>query len=672
MSKTLQQRLVENPQSAKEAWDILADIFHDNKRTRSIALKGELRSLKLEDLSIDAYFCKIESIATVLTSLGSPMNSDDVVTFALEGLPAKYDNFQCSAFFVIHGKANDMHTLQHLLSKLGCHGNTSNVPTVGQTNMATNGTSPSLIALQTSHQVPSSGYALTHDLPGHMGQPVQTGLTGQQGATSHLNDYVNNLSDIINSSIYSSVAVGDEHSIPVTNFGHSILSKPFRPLHSLILLVFLLRTSKIIECCSAVIALDLSTLLRSLLPFLKSISSVSTRGINVLDIQEVKCQYCSLYVVISPQVFSQWTVSRYKARLVANGSTQIEGIYVDETFSPVVKPGTIRTVLSLALSQHWSVHQLDVKNAFLHGDLAETVYMHQPPGFQDPAHPDHVCLLRRSLYDLKHAPRAWFQRISAYITRVGFSHSRFTRDSKGMFLSHRKYATEILERAHRIGCNPSRTPVDTESKLGDDGDPVADPTVYKSLAGSLQYLTFTRPDISYVVQQLFSSSTTSLVAYSDVDWAGCPTTRRSTSGYCVFLGNNLLSWSSKRQPTLSRSSAEAEYRGVVNAVAETCWLRNLLRELHTPLSSTTLIYCDNVSVVYVSSNPVQHQRTKHIEIDIHFVRDLAAAGEVRVLHVPSRYQYADVFTKGLPTTLFEEFCSILSVWCPPAQTAGQC
>ncbi|GJU56188.1 ribonuclease H-like domain-containing protein [Tanacetum coccineum] len=115
---------------------------------------------------------------------------------------------------------------------------------------------------------------------------------------------------------------------------------------------------------------------------------------------------------------------------------------------------------------------------------------------------------------------------------------------------------------------------------------------------------------------LYASSTTSLVGYTDADWAGCLYTRRSTSGYCIFLGDNLLSWSAKRHHTLSHSCAKAEYRGVANVVAETAWLCNFLRELHSPLSTATLVYCDNVSAVYMTVNPVQHQRTKHIEIDI--------------------------------------------------------
>ncbi|GKC54077.1 ribonuclease H-like domain-containing protein [Tanacetum coccineum] len=179
-----------------------------------------------------------------------------------------------------------------------------------------------------------------------------------------------------------------------------------------------------------------------------------------------------------------------------------------------------------------------------------------------------------------------------------------------MFLSQRKYATKILKQAHMFSCNPNQTPVDTESKLGADGNLVFDPTLYQSLGGALQHLTFTRLDISYAVQQ-----------------TGCPTTQRSTSGYCVFLSINLLSWSSNRQPMISRSSAAAEYCDVSNTVAETCWLQNLLHELYTPLTSVNLVYCDN---------------------------------------------FADIFTKGLPSALFEEFRTSLSVRCPPAQTAWKC
>ncbi|GJT17461.1 ribonuclease H-like domain-containing protein [Tanacetum coccineum] len=343
------------------------------------------------------------------------------------------------------------------------------------------------------------------------------------------------------------------------------------------------------------------------------------------------------------------TLSRYEARLVANGSSQQLGIDFDETFSPV--------------------------NAFLNGDLSETVYMHQPPGFVDNRYPHHVCLLQRSLYGLKQAPRAWFQRFAGYATLAGFYHSRC--DSSLFIYRHGSHVAYLLIYVDDIILTAScltllqqiisslnnefdmtalgalnyfldifadRTP--TESKLGPEGAPVQDPTLYCSLARGLQYLTFTRPDLSYagtldLVLHLFASSTTSLVGYTDAYWAGCPSTR----------------------------SAEAEYRGVTNVVAETAWLRNHLRELHSLLSTATLVYCDNVSAVYMSANPVQHQRTKHIEIDIHFVRDMVTTGHVRVLHVPSRFQYADIFTKGLPSALFEEFRSSLSVRPPPAPTA---
>ncbi|GJY97002.1 ribonuclease H-like domain-containing protein [Tanacetum coccineum] len=289
------------------------------------------------------------------------------------------------------------------------------------------------------------------------------------------------------------------------------------------------------------------------------------------------------------------TLSRYKARLVANDSSQQLGVDFDETFSPVVKLATIRTVFSLVVSRKWLIHQLDVNNAFLNGDLSETIYMHQPPGFVDARQGSQFAMTVLGVLN-------YFFGISA------------VRHSTSLFLSQRKYALQLLEGAHMVNCNPSRTPVDTESKLGPNGVPVQDPTMYRRL-GTLN-----------LVLHLYASSTTSLVGYTDADWAGCPSTRRSTLGYCVFLGDNLLSWSVKRQHTLSRSNAEAEYRGVANVVAETAWLLNLLRELHSHLSTATLVYCDNVGAVYMFANHAQHQRMKHIEIDIHFVRDMVTAG----------------------------------------------
>ncbi|GJW19477.1 ribonuclease H-like domain-containing protein [Tanacetum coccineum] len=311
------------------------------------------------------------------------------------------------------------------------------------------------------------------------------------------------------------------------------------------------------------------------------------------------------------------SLNRYKARLVANGRTQQQGIDDDETFSPVVKPATIQTILSLEVSRQWPIRQLDVKNAFLHGHHTETVYMHQPPGFTNSAHSDYVCLLRflsqqsktdSSLFIFHKGPDTSY--LLLYVDDIILTASSTSLLQCIISLLHAEFAmTDLGPLNYFLGISATRTtsgifltPIDTEKKLEPEGSPVIDPTLYCSLAGSLH--------------------------------------------------------------------AEAEYRRVANDVVETSWIRNLLRELQTPLFTATLVYCDNVNDVYMYANPIQHQRTKHIEIDIHFVRDKVAAGHVRILHVPSRFQYAYIFTKGLPYPLFVDFRSSLSVRKTPTLTTG--
>ncbi|GJX48354.1 putative RNA-directed DNA polymerase [Tanacetum coccineum] len=378
--------------------------------------------------------------------------------------------------------------------------------------------------------------------------------------------------------------------------------------------------------------------------------------------------------------------------------------------------------------------------------------MKQPSGFIDPQRPNHVCLLHKSLYGLKQASRAWFERIFKALFDLGFKGSKtdpslfiyscghallyirvyvddiiVTGNNKGtieniisqlgsafalkdlgplnyflgieivprvfgILLSQKKYILELLQSAGLSNCNPVSSPMVTSSSLSlDDSTAFSNPVKYRQVVGSLQYVTLSRPGIAFVVNKVCqymhaqtenhwsavkqilrylhgtvehgmlicrsSGSTlqaftdvlwkgdpdTSLEAFSDADWARDSHDRRSTGGFAIYLGSNLISCTARKQRTVSCSSTEAEYKALAYTVAELTWLQALLHELGIRPSSTPILWCDNRGATYLSTNPIFRARTKHVEIDYHFVREKVAQGDLRVQHI---------FTKPLPNCIY--------------------
>ncbi|RVW72768.1 Retrovirus-related Pol polyprotein from transposon RE2 [Vitis vinifera] len=398
--------------------------------------------------------------------------------------------------------------------------------------------------------------------------------------------------------------------------------------------------------------------------------------------------------------------------------------------------------------------QLDINNAFLHGNLEETVFMHQPPGFEDPSQPQHVCKLKKSIYGLKQAPRQWYKALRDALLRFGFIHSATDNSlfiykshdilcyclvyvddiivtsntlsfvnniinklgstfsvkdmgslhyflgieviptPQGLFLSQHQYIRDLLSRTSMENAKETLTPMSTTAKLTvQDNSECVDSTEYRKIIGALQYLGLTRPNIAFAVNRLsqfMQKPTTNhwaaakrllrylkqtmfhgillqkhdqfqLKTYSDANWASDMDTRVSTTAFITFIGPNPISWSARKQRAVSRSSTEAEFRALATATSETVWLHSLIKELGLTLREAPQMFSDNIGANHFSLNPVQHTRMKHIDIDLLFVRDLVKKGTIRVQHIHTIDQLADLLTKSLSRQRFQLLRSKIGV-----------
>ena len=274
---------------------------------------------------------------------------------------------------------------------------------------------------------------------------------------------------------------------------------------------------------------------------------------------------------------------------------------------------------------------------------------------------------------------------------------------QGTFLSQKKFTHELLAQTGFATSTPAVTPLPLSCKLmPDDGSLLPDPTLYRAIIGKLNFLTHTRPDLSYTVQTLSQfmqaprdshlhalhhvlryvngtagqgillqgSDHLTIQAYSDSDWASCPSTRRSVSGYVIMLGSSPISWRSKKQGTVSRSSSEAEYRAMAQTASEVTWLVRLFAELGVTSLKPVTLHCDNQSAIAIAKNPIFHERTKHIEIDCHFTRDKVLEGLLQLSYLPTHDQLADIFTKILPSPQFHQLLAKLGMSNPHSSLQG--
>eukprot|EP00253_Pinus_taeda_P008081 PITA_08081 len=360
------------------------------------------------------------------------------------------------------------------------------------------------------------------------------------------------------------------------------------------------------------------------------------------------------------------SVEKYKARFVARGFSQIEGIDYEETFAPVARYSSIRMILDLSVQMGWHIHQMDVKNVFLNKVIEEEVYIEQPEGFEDDL---------ANEFEMKDLGLLHY-----------FLGLEIWQRNGGLFVSQGKYAREILEKFNMHGCKPIDTPLPGGWRKEDatSGEEV-DATVYRQLVGSLMYLVNTRPDICYAVNQLSQAMVKltklfwkagkhvlrylrgtsgyglwyrqedelKLCGFMDADWVGIPTDRKSTSGGVFSIGSTIVSWYNRKQRSMALSSAKAEYMAATLAACEAIWMTKILVGLFGSHLEPTVIYYDNQSCIKLLANPVFHDRSKHIDIKYHHIRDCVQQRIMLLSYIPMEDQDADILTKALTRSKFE-------------------
>ncbi|KAG8472381.1 hypothetical protein CXB51_035329 [Gossypium anomalum] len=451
---------------------------------------------------------------------------------------------------------------------------------------------------------------------------------------------------------------------------------------------------------------------------------------------------------------------KYKARLVAKGYSQVPGVDFTDVFSPVVKHSSIRALLGIVAMHDLELEQLDVKTAFLHGELEEDIYMQQPEGFRVSEKEDYVCLLKKSLYGLKQSPRQWYKRFDSFMTSHDFKRSSFDscvyfkknndgsfvylllyvddmliaakdkgeirkvkaqlseefemkdlgpakkilgmeilrdRKTSKLYLSQKGYIEKLLCRFNMRSAKPVSTPLAAHFRLSSALSPQSDDEIeymshvpYSSAVGSLMYaMVCSRPDLSYAVSAVsrymvnlgkehwktvqwilrylrgttdvclqFGRTEDGVIGYVDADFAGDLDRRRSLTGYVFTIGGCAISWKATLQTTVALSTTEAEYMAITEACKEAIWLKGLFSELNEDLQIST-VFCDSQSAIFLTKDQMFHERTKHIDVRYHFVRDIIARGDIVVSKISTHENPADMMTKSLPITKFEHCLDLI-------------